>query len=79
LYKSFYETNLILLRAGYAPLVISPTRRLDYIAILFKYSAKHKAPNTDEALYHVGSELDDFISFCKECYKDTIELIKSIQ
>jgi Fic family protein len=35
--------NLILLRAGFAPLVIPATRRLDYITILSKYSAKHKA------------------------------------
>lgn len=71
--------NLILLRAGYAPLVIPATRRLEYITILSKYSAKYKAPKAGEALYHVGNELDDFIVFCEECYQDTIELIESIQ
>jgi len=71
--------NLILLRAGYAPLVIPATRRLEYIAILSKYSAKYKAPTANEALYHEGRELEDFINFCGECYQDTIEIIESIQ
>jgi Fic family protein len=34
-------SNLILLRAGFAPLVIPATRRADYISILSKYSAKN--------------------------------------
>jgi len=71
--------NLILLRAGYAPLVIPATRRLDYITILSKYSAKHEAPSVGEPLYHVGNELKTFINFCKECYQDTISLINSIK
>lgn len=71
--------NLILLRAGYAPLVIPAPRRLEYIAILSKYSAKYKAPNAGEVLYHDGKELEDFIRFCEECYQDTIELIESIR
>ncbi len=71
--------NLILLRAGFAPLVIPATRRLDYIAILSKYSAKHEAPSLGEPLYHVGNELKTFINFCKECYQDTINIIESIK
>jgi Fic family protein len=71
--------NLILLRAGFAPLVIPATRRLEYITILSKYSAKHKAPSIAEPLYHAGKELKAFISFCKECYQETINIIKSIQ
>ena len=71
--------NLILLRAGYAPLVIPATRRLDYIAILSKYSAKHKAPSIGEPLYHAGDELEAFICFCKECYQETINIINSIK
>ncbi len=71
--------NLILLRAGYAPLVIPATRRLDYITILSKYSAKHKAPCVGEPLYQVGNELDAFVNFCKECYQGTINLIESIR
>ncbi|MFT6249361.1 MAG: Fic family protein [Cognaticolwellia sp.] len=71
--------NLILLRAGFAPLVIPATRRLDYITILSKYSAKHKAPSVGEPLYHVGNELKVFTDFCKESYQDTINLIDSIK
>jgi len=71
--------NLILLKAGFAPLVIPATRRLDYITILSKYSAKHQAPRVGEPLYHVGNELKAFINFCKECYQDTINLIDSIK
>lgn len=71
--------NLILLRAGFAPLVIPATRRLDYIAILSKYSAKHAAPSIGKPLYHVGNELNAFTNFCKECYQETINLIDSIQ
>lgn len=71
--------NLILLKAGFAPLVIPATRRLDYIAILSKYSVKHKAPSVGKPLYHVGNELKAFINFCKECYQDTINLMESIK
>jgi len=71
--------NLILLKAGFAPLVIPATRRLDYIGILSKYSAKHEAPSVGEPLYHVGNELKTFINFCKECYQDTINLMESIK
>ena len=71
--------NLILLRAGFAPLVIPATRRLDYIAILSKYSAKHEAPSVGKPLYTVGNELKAFINFCKECYQDTINIIDSIK
>lgn len=71
--------NLILLRAGYAPLVIPATRRLDYITILSKYSAKYEAPSVGEPLYHVGNEFKAFVNFCKECYQDTIDLIESIK
>ena len=71
--------NLILLRAGYAPLVIPATRRLDYITILSKYSAKHKAPSVGEPLFHVGNELKAFINFSKECYQDTINIIDNIK
>ncbi len=70
--------NLILLRAGYAPLVIPATRRHDYIALLTRYSAKHEAPSVGKQLYHVGNELEAFIKFCKECYQETINLIESI-
>lgn len=70
--------NLILLRAGFAPLVIPATRRLEYITILSKYSAEHKAPSIGAPLYHEGKELNAFIHFCKECYQDTIKLIESI-
>lgn len=71
--------NLILLRAGFVPLVITATRRLDYIVILSKYSAKHKAPRVGEPLYYIGNELNVFINFCQECYQDTINLIESIK
>lgn len=71
--------NLILLRAGFAPLVIPATRRLDYITILSKYSAKHVAPSSGEPLFHDGNELKAFINFCKECYQDTINLIENIK
>ena len=70
--------NLILLRAGYAPLVIPATRRLDYISIISDYSNKHEAPSAGAPLYHQGNELDNFVNFCKECYQDTVELIESI-
>ena len=70
--------NLILLRAGYAPLVIPVTRRLDYITILSNYSNRHEAPSAGQPLYHLGNELDNFVNFCKECYQDTVELIESI-
>ena len=71
--------NLILLRSGFAPLVIPATRRLDYITILSKYSAKHEAPTIGKELYHAGDELKKFITFCKECYQDTIDIIDSIK
>jgi Fic family protein len=71
--------NLILLRAGFAPLVIPATRRLDYITIISKYSAKHVAPSAGEPLFHDGNELKAFINFCKECYQDTINLIENIK
>jgi len=71
--------NLILLRAGFAPLIIPVSRRLDYITILSKYSAKYEAPSVGEPLYHVGNELKVFIDFCKECYTDTINLIEGIK
>ncbi|WP_159084062.1 Fic family protein [Saccharobesus litoralis] len=71
--------NLILLRSGYAPLIIPATRRLEYIAILSNYSAKHKAPSVGEPLFHSGKELDAFSDFCQECYQETINLIESIQ
>lgn len=71
--------NLILLRAGFAPLVIPAIRRLEYIAILSKYCAKNEAPSVREPLYHAGKELNAFINFCKECYQDTINLIESIE
>jgi len=71
-------SNLILLRAGFAPLVVPAARRLDYITILSKYS-KYKAPCVGEPLYHVGSELNAFINFCQECYQDTINLIEKIK
>jgi Fic family protein len=71
--------NLILLRAGFAPLVIPATRRLDYISILSKYSAKHEAPSVGKPIYHVGKERKAFIDFCKECYQDTINIIESIK
>lgn len=71
--------NLILLRSGFAPLVIPATRRLDYTAILSKYSAKHEAPSAGKPLYHVGNELKAFTDFCKECYQDTINLIEGIK
>ena len=71
--------NLILLRAGFAPLVIPAARRLNYIAILSKYSAKHEAPSVGKPLYYIGNELNIFIHFCKECYQDTINLIEGIQ
>ena len=71
--------NLILLRAGFAPLVIPATRRLDYIAILSRYSAKHEAPTVGAPLYNVGNELKAFTSFCKVCYQDTINLIEGIK
>lgn len=71
--------NLILLRAGFAPLVIPAIRRLDYIAIISKYSAKNEAPSVGEPPYHAGNELKAFINFCKECYQDTINLIESIE
>ncbi len=70
--------NLILLRAGYAPLVIPAIRRQEYIAILSKYSARNPAPKTGEPLYQQGKELDAFIDFCHECYQETIKLIESI-
>lgn len=70
--------NLILLRSGFAPLVIPVKRRLDYIGILSNYSAKHEAPIVGKQLYHAGNELEAFIDFCKECYQDTINLIESI-
>ena len=71
--------NLILLRAGFAPLVIPAKRRLDYIAILSNYSVKYPAPRKGEPLYHLGDELNAFIHFCKECYQDTIDIIQSIK
>jgi len=71
--------NLILLRAGFAPLVIPATRRLDYITILSKYSAKYEAPSVGKPLYHAGNELNDFINFYKECYQNTINLIEDIK
>lgn len=71
--------NLVLLRAGFAPLVIPATRRFDYISILSKYSAKHEAPSVGEPIYHVGNERKAFINFCKECYQDTINIIESIK
>lgn len=71
--------NLILLRAGYAPLVIPATRRLEYITILSKYSLKHKAPSIGEPLFHPGDELENFINFCKECYQETLKLIDEIR
>lgn len=71
--------NLILLRAGYAPVVIPATRRLDYITILSKYSAKHKSPSIGEPLFHLGNEYTAFINFCNECYQDTLKLIDSIK
>lgn len=71
--------NLILLKAGFAPLVIPASRRQDYITILSKYSAKHEAPSVGEPLYHVGNELKAFINFCKECYQDTINIMESIK
>lgn len=71
--------NLVLLRAGFAPLVIPATRRLDYISILSKYIAKHEAPSVGEPMYHVGNERKAFINFCKECYQDTINIIESIK
>jgi len=71
--------NLILLRAGFAPLVIPAIRRLDYITILSKYSAKHEAPTVGKPLYHAGNELKSFMIFCKECYQDTINLMNDIK
>lgn len=71
--------NLILLKAGFAPLVIPANRRLEYISILSKYSAKYAAPSVGQPLYHVGNELNFFINFCKECYQDTIKLIEGIK
>lgn len=71
--------NLILLRAGYAPLVVPVTRRLEYIAILSRYSAKYDAPTPDRPLFNEGRELSEFITFCKECYQETINLIQSIR
>ena len=71
--------NLILLRAGYVPLVIPATRRLEYITILSKYSLKHQAPSVGEPLFHSGKELDNFINFCKECYQETLKLIDDIK
>jgi len=71
--------NLILLRAGFAPLVIPAARRLNYITILSNYSAKHKAPCIGDPLYHSGNELNAFIRFCKECYQDTVNLIEKIK
>jgi hypothetical protein len=71
--------SLILLRAGFSPLDIPVTRRLDYITILSKYSAKHEGPSIKKPLYHVGNELKAFTDFCKECYQDTINLIESIK
>lgn len=71
--------NLILLRAGFAPLVIPATRRLDYINILSEYSAKYEAPSVGKPLFHVGNELKAFINFCKECYQDTMHLVNSIK
>lgn len=70
--------NLVLLRAGYAPLVIPVARRLEYIMILSRYSAKYEAPKNGEPLYHIGKESNDFISFCKDCYKETLAIIDSI-
>jgi Fic family protein len=71
--------NLILLRSGYAPLVIPATRRLDYITILPKYSTEHEATGVGRPLYHLGHELNAFIGFCKECYQDTEKLIENIR
>jgi len=71
--------NLVLLKAGFAPLVIPATRRLEYITILSKYSVKYQAPSVGKPLYHAGKELKDFTEFCKECYQDTINLVESIR
>jgi len=59
--------------------VIYATHRLEYITILSAYSAKHKAPTIGQSLYYKGKELNAFISFCKVCYQDTIELIEGIK
>lgn len=71
--------NLVLLKAGFAPLVIPVTRRLEYITILSKYSVKYQAPIVGKPLYHAGKELKAFTEFCKECYQDTINLVESIR
>lgn len=72
-------SNLILLRAGFAPLVIPAKRRQEYIAILSRYSAQFEAPSESQLLYHESNELNGFIVFCKECYQETIDLIESIK
>ena len=46
--------NLILLRAGFAPLVIPATRRQAYISILSNYTAKYAAPSDASVLFHDG-------------------------
>jgi len=71
--------NLILLKAGFAPVVIPSSRRLEYITILSQYSAQHPAPTPGEPLFNQGETLDAFIEFCQSCYQDTLDLIDEIK
>lgn len=71
--------NLVLLRAGYAPLVIPVDRRHEYITILSRYSFVNGAPKKGELLFHRGEEMDAFIDFCKSCYQGTIRLLSEIK
>ncbi len=71
--------NIILLRAGYIPLVIPVKRRLEYITVLSEYSVKYEAPSIGKPLFHQGKELKKFVKFCKECYQETVDLTEVIK
>ena len=67
--------NIPVFKSGYPPILIPLEKRKDYIDKLVQYQLEAGIPKDENELIKHGESLDEFIGFCSESWKESLELV----